>query len=155
MSGPFAMTDDSGAEVLDLTHRFHEKYRTTGIALCVSLAALAASESWWFYGLLNTVINSQDSCQKILYGLVLLTALAVLFLSFYIQYMHYLGMRNMARHYALTMEGKIEEAPKHWTDGNKIFSCADTWVTCAMWIALVNFIAVLLYITLFRPGTNL
>lgn len=146
---------NTGVEIRDLTHRFHEKYRASGIALCVSLAALAASESWWFYGFLNEVIKSQDSCQKILYGLVLLTALVALFLSFYIQYMHYLGMWNMARNYALLVEKpSSEEAAKHWTGGNKIFSRADTWVTRVMWIALINFLAVIVYIIIFRPGIS-
>ena len=68
---------------LENTHHFHERYRASGIALCISLAALATSESWWFYRFLNDILQSENCLQQIFYLLVMVSAVIVIFLSFY------------------------------------------------------------------------
>ncbi len=147
----------------DLTHLFHEKYRASGIALCLSLAALAVSESWWFYSFHKDILQTESLLQKLAYYFVVIAALFVILLSFYVQYQHYQGMKHMARSYyhaykeVETKESaensKMErvEKDKEWEKGKIFLSSADCGVKCLVWTALVNFIAALFYIILFTP----
>ena len=164
------MTGKSKKETYEhLTHLFHEKYRTSGIALCLSLAAFAVSESWWFYSFHENVIETESYFQILLYASVVLLAPIVIFLSFYVQYRHYQGMKHMARSYYNAykeedtkenegnskneMEKRFKEKKdEEWDDGTKFLTKADCGVTGLFWTALVNFVADLFYIVLFTPS---
>jgi hypothetical protein len=147
----------------ELTHQFHEKYRTSGIALCISLATLASAEGWWFYTLLiKDVINTGSSLQIILCSTVIITAIIIIFSSFLFQFLHYYGMKHMARSFfhaykVYFRERKDEESKKNtrneWESAQKYFTAADAVINWPINVStMVNFITVIVYVLLYQPN---
>jgi hypothetical protein len=149
--------------VEEFVHFFHEGYRKSGIALCISLAALAASEGWWLYEKhwSNLAVMSSGSCA--LWWLSAITAILVLLVSFYVQYRHYMGMKNQARwaysRYAAVagFEKAYDNSP---VDDAKLYhktaTChlteADRKTQWLLILALSNFTVALLFLLLLRSS---
>ncbi len=131
----------------DLTHHFHSEYRKSGIAICVSLAALATSESWWLYGKpFKWVRENMVSCAGLLWVGTTLSALAIIFLSFYVQYRHYFGMKYEAQGMYQRWQGTKAEADKKHNEATRCFTSADRWIVKLAIVAALN--AILLFILL-------
>ena len=144
----------------DLTHDFHEKYRTTGIALGISLAAIASAESWWFYGLLESVRNARNLLNVFLYLIVIISAVSVLVSSFILQFRHYDGMKHMARSYFnlyKLIENKGQDGSwdadrkREWDIATDHFDKADKVVVWLKRLAIANLSAAILYMVLYHP----
>jgi len=160
------MTDNSELDKLeDLTHQFHEKYRTSGIALCISLATLASAEGWWFYTLFTKdVKNTCSSSQIILCSTVIISAIILILSSFLFQFLHYYGMKHMARSFFHAYkfnfrdrERKDEDskrnAEKEWESAQKYFTAADEVINWPINVSTtVNFITAIVYIVLYQPN---
>ena len=72
----------------EFTHQFHEKYRTTGIALCISIATVASGECWFFYGLFFKSIKSTGNhIQLILWLSATISAICLFGFSFILQFL--------------------------------------------------------------------
>ena len=80
--GRFMIDNSESDKFADFTHQFHEKYRASGIALCISLAAVASAESWWFYGLFKDVKNACNPYQILLWYIVIISAVLLFASSF-------------------------------------------------------------------------
>jgi len=156
----------------DLSHRFHNDYRNSGIAICVSLTALAISEIYWFYdfiGTVPTVLTAATGFQIFLYSLNLFMALVIIILSFFIQSQHYYGLRLTANVYANLstqverLKAMMAPMPSHhepkltkediklYKGAQKFLSRADTSMTCLLVCASINLIALIFYIACYRP----
>ncbi len=158
------MTDNSKSDKLeDLTHQFHEKYRTSGIALCISLATLASAEGLWFYTLfIKDVKNSCSSSQIILCSIVIISAIILILSSFVFQFLHYYGMKHMARSFFYAYKFNFSEpkdenskrsAEEEWKSAQQYFTAADeviNWPINAS--TIVNFITAIGYIVLYQPN---
>ena len=134
----------------ELVHHFHSEYRKSGISLCISLAAFAVSESWWFYGFNANFKATSFSCQWVLWSLTVITALVILFGSFYIQRQHYFGMRNEARSLYQKFEGN--DGKFFHDQATEFFNVADRCVNRICIIAIFNFVFALIYIICFMPS---
>src|SRR3990172_1353780 len=155
------MTDNSELyKYADLTHEFHEKYRTTGIALCIALAAVASAEGWWFYGFLKDIKNTCDLLQILLYFIVIVSAGCVFVSSFVLQFQHYDGMKHMARSYYNLykfIESKghekkwDEDREKEWGKATGYFDKADRVIIWLKRLVIINFSSAILYIILYQP----
>jgi hypothetical protein len=145
----------------DLTHEFHEKYRTTGIALCISLAAVASAEGWWFYGFLKDVKNTCALLQILLYFIAISSAGCIFVSSFVLQFRHYDGMKHMARSYynlykLIESEEQEkrkwdEDRKKEWDNATGYFDKADKVIIWLKRLAIINFSSAILYIILYQP----
>ena len=151
-------------ELADLTHRFHEKYRATGIALCISIATVASGECWFFYGLFfESIKNTSNHIQVILWLSVTISAILLFGLSFILQFLHYHGMKKFSRSFFCAYKSSMEpvdNAPKQemekekvekWDKGLEFFKKADWVVKRVQYLAIFNFIAVIFYIVLYQP----
>ena len=155
------MTDNSGLNKYeDLTHQFHEKYRTTGIALSISLAAFASAEGWWFYGLLECVKRTGNLPQIILYVVAISSAVSLFVLSFILQFRHYDAMKHMARSYYNLykfIESKEQEEKwdvdrkKEWSNAIGYFDKADKVIAWLKKSAIINFSSAILYLIFYQP----
>jgi hypothetical protein len=157
------MTDISELEKLeDLTHQFHEKYRTSGIALCISLATLASAEGGWFYTLfIKDVKNTSSSLQIILCSTVIISAIILFLSAFLFQFLNYYGMKHMARSFFHAYKFYVKEnnkeskinTNKEWKSAQKYFIAADEVINWPINISTtVNFITAIVYIVLYQPN---
>jgi len=79
------------------------EFRRSGLALCISIAAVEASEAWWFYGFRNEATDGLGCPldiarlpQFILWILAVASAIGIFALSFYIQYRAYVAAGHKA-----------------------------------------------------------
>ena len=152
------MTDKSTSPKFeDLTHQFHEKYRTTGIALCISLATFASAECWVFYGLF---FKTENCLQSFLCFIVIISAISLFVSSFVLQFLNYYGIKEMAQSffnaYKLSNGSKDEslqqKKEKKWSKAINYFSKADIAFTWMKWLTIINFISTFLYIVVYQPN---
>jgi len=143
-------------------HRFFDHYRTWGLALCLSLATYAASESWWLYG--HTSKLDVASCQYMLGLLLHISAALIFFLSFAVQFLHYQGAMWRARawggfkEYSLPSDSmdaaqkdSSETQKKYINDSNNLHYWGDRVVNAVAIIALVNFLLLIIYVACYHP----
>ncbi len=136
------MNNDSSG---NLIHFFHAEYRKSGLALCVSLGALAATEGWWFYSFHNQLIKT---AQSLIWSASILSALAILIISFVVQCFHYFGLRFAARFYA-----SKQDSESKWLEAwsNSILGTADILVTILFALLAFNLFFVLWYVVRYVP----
>jgi len=156
------MTDNSESDKLaDLTHHFHEKYRASGIALCISLATVASAEGLWFYNLFKDIISKCNNLQYLLCLITIISAIVLFISSFIYQFIHYHGTKHIARAffyaYKFSERGDGDSnrnKEKEWIYSQTYFKIADwiiVWMITAP--AIVNFIAAIFYVVLYQPNT--
>lgn len=144
----------------DLTHQFHGAYRASGIALCISLATAASAEGYWFYKLLKDIELS--TFQEKLCLLVIITALLLFAFSFCVQFLHYYGMKHMAKSFYAAYKEENEsskkklkkwkkEKEKEWEEALCFFKKANKAVCLVMITTICNFIFAIFYLKLYRP----
>lgn len=132
-----------------LVHQFHAKYRESGIALCISLAALVASESWWFYGFFEQLRNKADHYQWAIWLGTMVTALTALFFSFFVQSQHYFGMRYYAR-FMFSIYDRNKDQKLH-DKATQFFNRADRGVELLLGVAFINLLIALSYVGFYQP----
>ena len=147
----------------DLTHQYHDKYRTTGIALCISLATFASAECWFFYGLF---LKTENSLQSFFCSIVIISAISLFVSSFVLQFLNYYGIKEMAQSffyaYKLSNGSKDESLKKEmeekkerkWDKALNYFSNADIAFTWMKWLTIVNFIPAFFYIVRYLPNPS-
>lgn len=154
------MPDNSNASNFeDLTHQFHEKYRTTGIALAISLATLASVECWFFYKLFLNFSDKENCIQNILWFCVIVTAICLFGFSFILQFPHYYGMKEIAQSFLRAYKFKIDpgdntsknEMNDRWDKAIGFFRKADLVIGIIKYLAVANFITVILYFIIYKP----
>jgi hypothetical protein len=146
----------------DLTHQFHEKYRTTGIALAISLATFASAECWFFYKLFLNFSDKENCIQNILWICVIVTAICLFGFSFILQFLHYFGMKEMAQSFFHAYKYEInssddalkKERNDSWDKARCFFRKADWIIRVIKYLAISNFIAVILYFILYKPNVS-
>ena len=129
----------------DLIHFFHSEYRKSGLALCISLGALAATEGWWFYSFHNQLTKTS---QCLIWSGSVLSALTILVISFLVQCLHYFGLRFAARFYASNRDQNSTWL-KAWSDS--ILGIADILVMILFVLLLLNVFFVLWYVVQYTP----
>ena len=141
-----------------IVHDFHLGYRNAGIALCISLAAVAGAECWWLYGgVLNGGWSDSVDGPRWLWWSCLLSGVVVLGLSFAVQSVHYLGMKSLARwayaRYAFVknlpeVDGQSHKktAEDSFTVAQGHFRKADRWVLVLISVAGINAVAVFTFL---------
>ena len=156
------MTDNLEDKLADLTHQFHEKYRTSGIALCISLAAVASAESWWFYGLFKDLKNTCNTAQILLWYIVISSAVLLFASSFVLQFYHYYGMKQMAQSFfhayklrvSPTDETSRTKMDEQWKASIRHFTNADRVLKGIIFLTVINFLSAMLYIAVYQPNKS-
>ncbi len=146
----------------ELTHDYHEKYRTSGIALCISLATFASAEGWWFYSFFKNVKSASNCSQLNLWYVVIISAIILILSSFVYQFTHYHGMKHLARSFFYAYkfnfsEKKDEESntntQKQWESSQIYFKISDRIVAWPITLsAIINVIAAIIYIIVYEPN---
>lgn len=148
------------AKFADLTHQYHDKYRTAGIALCISIATVASAEGWWFYGLFKSDVAIKcDMFQILLCYIVIISAICLFALTFVLQFLNYDGVRHMAHSffYAYKISEKKEKTlktlkEKEWKSATDYFKKADTVIKWLKVLIVINFSAAIFYIGKYLPN---
>jgi len=143
----------------ELTHQFHEKYRTTGIALAISIATLTSAECWFFYKKFLKFNDTTTCFQHILWTCIIVTSICLFASSFILQFLNYYGMKEMAqsffRAYKFSNDPDDANSKKEmnvrWEKALSCFKIADLLIIIIMCFAVVNFIAVVVYFINYKP----
>ena len=171
------MTNNSESNTLaDLTHQYHDKYRSAGIALCISLATVASTEGLWFYSFFSKVASKCDMTEILIYDIAVISAILLFGFSFVLQFLNYDGVKHMANSFlnaykiSASKDKALEENKEEvatprceslekfkeseWVSARNYFNKADTIITWLKVLAIVNFSAALCYIVKYRPGLS-
>lgn len=143
----------------DLTHKYHEKYRTTGIALAISLTAVASAECMVFYKFYHLFSGSESFIQDAFWIVIMTTAISIFSNSFALQFYHYYGMKELSLSFFYKHKYEIDPDDINskraidgsWKKARSYFKKADCCVGCLRWLVILNFLLVFLYFLVFKP----